>query len=400
MSLRTQGFVGARLREARVMIELSATALAEQLEISPQSLYAYESGKAVPSNETTEKLSELLKVPKTAFLNPVSYDGHETVFFRSLNSATKASRERSEVINRRFKEIVDYLESFLDFPSLDLPEFDLPDDPRKLDMDDIEGIATQLREHWGIGEKPLGNIVALVEAKAGFVHRYKLASPKLDGLSSRSKAGKWVITLNKDKETAVRSRFDIAHELGHLILHENVDRSRLNDKVFFKLIEDQAHRFAAAFLVPENAFLSEYISPDLDMLLSMKQRWRASVAMLIVRAKDLDVMPPDRVEKVWRAYAWRKWRGHEPFDGEWKTEEPALAKIGFEVLFEEHLQTPDDVLLNLPFGGKRIEEIVGLPEGFITGKKVEHVIKLKPKSRKTKKTDMQEGEVIEFPKRN
>ncbi|MGO8957896.1 MAG: ImmA/IrrE family metallo-endopeptidase [Streptosporangiaceae bacterium] len=52
-----------------------------------------------------------------------------------------------------------------------------------------------------------------------------------------------VIVLGADKNDRARSRFDGAHELGHLVVH--------GDQVWgVKEVERQAHAFAAAFLMP------------------------------------------------------------------------------------------------------------------------------------------------------
>jgi Zn-dependent peptidase ImmA (M78 family) len=48
------------------------------------------------------------------------------------------------------------------------------------------------------------------------------------------------MVLSSDKADAARSRFDATDELGHLVMHHDVEPGR-------HIVEQQAHRFAAAF---------------------------------------------------------------------------------------------------------------------------------------------------------
>jgi Zn-dependent peptidase ImmA (M78 family) len=83
--------------------------------------------------------------------------------------------------------------------------------------------------------------------------------------------------LSANKESGPRSRFDAAHELGHLVLHRDVDQSRLNKPGEWRSFENQAHRFAAAFLFPPEAFRSEVKTFTLDGFFDVKMRWKVSV---------------------------------------------------------------------------------------------------------------------------
>jgi len=103
-----------------------------------------------------------------------------------------------------------------------------------------------------------------------------------------------------------RSRFDAAHELGHLVMH--------GDQIWgLPEIEKQAHAFAAAFLVPEADIKKELPDTvDWQALFQLKQRWQVSLAALLMRAKTLGCMSPATYLTAVKAVSARGWRRVEP----------------------------------------------------------------------------------------
>src|SRR5208282_344946 len=106
---------------------------------------------------------------------------------------------------------------------------------------------------------------------------------------------------------AVRSRLDLAHELGHLFLHRGVTEAQLRHPDMFHLIEDQAFRFGAALLLPEHSFLEDLYSVSLDALLAIKLKWKVSIAMMIERLKDLSIVNHEQHKRLRINYSARQW---------------------------------------------------------------------------------------------
>ena len=104
--------------------------------------------------------------------------------------------------------------------------------------------------------------------------------------------------LAADKSIACRSRFDAAHELGHLILHQKVKRSAIANPVGHQLLEKQANRFAGAFLLPEESFATDFYSSTLDALRIVKEKWLVSIAMILYRAQELEFIPIEQAKKT------------------------------------------------------------------------------------------------------
>lgn len=173
------------------------------------------------------------------------------------------------------------------------------------------------------------------------------------------------ITLGADKAIAVRSRFDAAHELGHNILHRNIEYSALNRMADYALMERQAHRFAAAFLLPADAFASDFYSSNLDTLLNLKSKWRCSVAMMVKRAGDLNFISPEQEKGLWISLSRRGWRIKEPLDDELKIERPQLIKQAFGMLLNEKIKTREEILSQIPLCSIDIEQLAGLTKGYL-----------------------------------
>jgi Zn-dependent peptidase ImmA (M78 family) len=115
-----------------------------------------------------------------------------------------------------------------------------------------------------------------------------------------------LVVLGSDKDDRARSRFDAAHELGHLVVHGN-------EVWGTKEVETQAHRFAAAFLMPRNEIGDELPSrADWQRLFWLKRKWQVSLAALLMRAKTLGRMSDSAYLSAVKETSARGWRRREP----------------------------------------------------------------------------------------
>lgn len=366
MKLGTPGFVGGRLREAREARGLSQTALAEILGVTRAAVSQYESGSATPRFEILEQISRVLNFPPHFFSRPLPQRAEPTVFYRSMNSATKAARTKAE---RRFlwmaDDFVPYLGQFVELPPVNFPDLPLPENPQAMSDEQIEDAAATVRRYWGLGEGPISNVVWLLENNGAIVTRGYLEAADLDSFCAWVENRPYVF-LNADKQSAARSRFDVAHELAHLVLHRGVESRRLARTAEHAIYERQAHRFAGAFLLPAGSFLDAVYMPTLDAFRALKPIWRVSIAMMIMRAEHLNLIAPEQSRRLWIAYSRRGWKRGEPLDRDLPVEEPRLQRSAFELLIEEGVQTPDDILLNLGISSTDVEAIAGLQPGYVS----------------------------------
>jgi Zn-dependent peptidase ImmA (M78 family)/DNA-binding XRE family transcriptional regulator len=359
----TPGFVGERLREARQVRGLRAVELAEILDISPQAISSYEKGQKSPSPAIADALAEKLNMPPHFFTRPVSQRHDRPVFYRSMSSATKKARARADGRLGWLEELTEYMAGSVDFPPVNLPVFDVPADPLLLADEDIERMAEDARKFWKMSDGPIGNMVYLLENQGVIVARDNLGDVTLDSLSTFSDLP--YVMIGTEKGTAVRWRYDAAHELGHLLLHRNLNPKALTRAVDFRRVEKQAHRFGAAFLLPMDAFADDFFSASLDTLRAMKPHWRVSIAMMIMRARDGGLISEEHERRMFINYYRRSWRRSEPLDDKLEAEKPRLLHNAVDLILSHGAQSAAEFAAAVALAANDIESLCGLQHGFL-----------------------------------
>jgi Zn-dependent peptidase ImmA (M78 family)/DNA-binding XRE family transcriptional regulator len=269
-------FSGERLKIARQRRGLSGVALAKKADLTPVTVSKAENGHQI-DDLTVSKLAIALSYPtEFFFLDDPNLIDAETVSFRSLKKMTAAERDASLAAGSLGVSLYDWIQS-----RFDLPEPDLIDLNKERDRPELA--ARLLRQHWGLGDRPVGNVMKLLEAKGIRVLSLSENTKNVDAYSF------WLgdrpfVFLNQEK-TAERSIFDSVHELGHLVMHHHAGAQ--NDKG----AEQQADRFASAFLMPEADVKNElsYVG-SLNYILRAKKRWKVSAMALAYRLHILGLI--------------------------------------------------------------------------------------------------------------
>ncbi len=384
-------FVSGRLTEAREARGYTITGLAEATGIAKQSLSNYEHGKRALGPRVLARLAEALSLPVHFFLRPVHQCDSNPIFFRSLAATTKRSRT---VASRKLDwliEIVDHLAEFVELLPVDIPNYDLGPDPGGVSEDKIERIAAMCRQTLGLGNGPISNVVRLLENHGVIVIRETLGTSNLDAFSKWSAAGIPLVILNADKDSAVRSRMDAAHEIGHLVLH----RSVMKLGSYFKDVEQQAFRFASAFLLPADSFTKDFARPSLDTFRFLKEKWRVSITAMIMRCLDLQILGPEEARTFWVRYNERGWRRREPLDDQLPIEVPVFIQRCIDLIIDEGLQSKEDLIASLALSPTDLEQLLGLDTGYFSRSPFD---RLKP--RLTKKSAPAEPRVLPFRRKD
>lgn len=367
-------FMACRLKEARRARGLTQRALANGIGQNPRIISDWESGKKFPDLRELEKLAKITTLPENFFLRPQTCQPDHTeypMFFRSMASITKCMRERSEVRLRWTQEISHSLQRWVDLPALNIPQIDTKD-YHEISDQDIEGLANECRKAWKLGDGPISDVMLAVENAGIVVARDYMKTVKMDGVSNWSELdNRPYILVAREKETCVRSRMDVAHELGHLVLHQHMSSNVLNKKEHFKEIERQAFYFAAAFLMPSEGFISEIFSLTPEALSTLKNRWKVSIAAMMMRCRHLDIVNEDRAETFWRHYNFRGWKRSEPLDNILPPEEPRLLCRSVKLIVENGVRSKNDLLEDFSLNDADVEDLCGLSSGYMTSEMAE-----------------------------
>jgi Zn-dependent peptidase ImmA (M78 family) len=165
------------------------------------------------------------------------------------------------------------------------------------------------------------------------------------------------VILGADKGSAARSRTDIGHEIGHLLLHRNIKPALLNKKAEFDLIERQAFKFSGAFHLPAEVFSNDFYAISVDSLRALQYKWKVSLGVMIERARDVELISEEQRQRLWINVNRRGWRVKEPLDDEIEVEHPLLLRKSFDLLVSEGIQSKDTILDQLPYSPSDIEAL-------------------------------------------
>ncbi|MEQ1723268.1 MAG: XRE family transcriptional regulator [Pseudobdellovibrio sp.] len=326
LSLIAQNFVSQRLTLAREMRGLTRAELAGRIEKTPSSVSQYEDGAIKPDARTLAQLSLAIGIKPTFFSKPfliktLSFEG---CHFRSLRSTSQRDRKKIIALGTLECELVAHLETEFELPVERVSELS----KAVRTDDDIENLATEVRQKWQMGLGPILNMAKLLEAHGIIVSFIPNDCSAVDAFSVWNNSRPMVF-LTKNKKSGSRLKFDSAHELGHLIMHHDVSAGDFE-------LERQANRFASAFLLPKDAFLSECPTRfKLDSYIALKKRWGVSLAALVRRAYDLNRISEPTYRRV--NILLNQYKGMEPEEPTF--EPPRIIQTCLNDLSSEHFSS-------------------------------------------------------------
>lgn len=354
MSRTPAEFQPQRLKQARDAKWMSMSELAARTGVTRQAISQYENGSCEPATESLGRIAGELGLPRQYFFKragEISAYKETPSSFRSMARSASKSRRQAEVYFSWMASILDTYVAFIDLPPVNLPAFDACDFDYFTE-DDIEELAEKTRTAMGLGVGPISDLTLLLENHGVIVAQAPLHAD-LDGLSSWF-AGRPLVLLCSHTN-AFRRRFDLAHELGHLIMHRTLSEEDLEDRERFNQIERQAYRFAGAFLVPQVAIESEVYRVDFESLMELKKRWKMSVAAIIVRLAQVGSITDQKKRRLFQMLNQRNARRHEPLDSEYTPEAPVLFRKAYDFLVN-----------NGVWDGTELRTKTGLPDDFIS----------------------------------
>lgn len=349
-------FNGLQLRIARNFHSRTTTELGNAVGVSHSFIVQLESGAArTASASLLAALAEQLGVSTKYFFCPsLASMTEDNVFFRSRKTTLLSVRNKALAHMALFHTFVAYLDHAITLPAQNLPVVAVHEPA------DIERAAVACRDMWGLGQNgPIDNMVRALENNGVIVARFNAEADKIDAFSRYG--SRHVVVLNAESHSITRSRYDCAHECGHLVMHGKHPLGVEYDEQ----LESQANQFASALLLPRVAFTREFprgAHIDWPALFAMKKRWKVSLSALVRRAYELQLITASEYQRAYKymsAHNWRKVEPYEPSEPE-RSEmlENALGKL-------KNLTglTADDIAQKLYWSAELFTRVTGIRSG-------------------------------------
>jgi hypothetical protein len=245
--------------------------------------------------------------------------------FRSYRAGTQVAYRQAQAYVQVTQDLVRTLRDYVDFPALHLP--DISADPELAESIVPQMAAQYVRHVWGLGDGPIAHVLREVENHGVCAVFAPFEHASLDAYSVFG-GGVPLIVLNPTVGDYYRQRFDVAHELGHLVMHPDAEPGN-------KVIEAQADAFASELLAPSEV-LHDELPTRMDgagwlKLKELKERWGVSMKVLLDKAYALGRLAEEGYRAGLKSLSRNGWKLLEPgaISG---VEEPSLIPHALELL--------------------------------------------------------------------
>lgn len=313
-----------KLRLARCAAGRSLADIGDELAVTRQYAHKLEIN-AIPSSTQLKQLGDLLGVDERFFFTPRrgSVD-LEQCHFRSVRSSSQTLKKTVAAQVEMFELLVDELEKEVAFPPVSFKPYDGPTPA----ADEIERIAEKFRRDHGLGLGPISSMTKLAEKVGVLVVNLADVDERVDAFSLFNKRP--LIVRSTAKSSPGRQRFDLAHELGHLVMHQGIETG-------CRRTEDQANQFASALLMPRASFASEFPAMrgrylNWHALKELKLRWKVSFKALIYRGRALDLLTAEQAKSGFTHLSRKGFTKFEEYDDLLPLEAPMLVQRALDLL--------------------------------------------------------------------
>lgn len=313
--------IGERIKQARIANCLSLRKLSELAGVSAMAISKYERNKIMPSSGVLINLSKALNVNVDFFFRQRTVPVRLQAYRKHTRLGVKAQKSIQ-------MSIQDWVERYYAVEDL------FPDEGihsylplfKVSSLEEIEKTATDLRNLWNLGNDPIENFVQLLEdrrIKVGVITDYE----HFDACTF--KVNDTAVIITKDSLPGDRQRFNLGHELAHLILDIQGDLD----------VEKVANRFVGAFLVPKEKAYYELGNSRSEISVSelylLKHKYGLSMQAWIYRAKDLSIISDSVAARLFQYFRENGWNKKEPGE-DYQFEKPLrMEKLIYRALSED-----------------------------------------------------------------
>jgi Zn-dependent peptidase ImmA (M78 family)/DNA-binding XRE family transcriptional regulator len=274
-------FNRAMLSLARAAKGFTQSELAKAAGVTQALISKLEAGLTVdPSGETLTALASALRVPVAFLVSDERPHGLPQFHYRKRAKLGRKALDTVEAqMNVRRIHAAKLFKAYEPdadrFPAIDLENLGWT--PQKA--------AQHMRGLWMLPRGPIDNLTEAIESNGAVVVQIEFGTTLLDAMSFRIPGIPPLIFMNKDMP-GERYRFTLAHELAHLLLHNQPETD--------EDMEAQADEFASEFLMPAKEIRPYLTSPSLGSLARVKPYWKVSIKALCVQCIKLKLITPNQ----------------------------------------------------------------------------------------------------------
>ena len=306
---------------AREAMALTQGQLAKAAGTTQGRISKVESGLLLPTPEFLADVAKVLRRPVSFFYKMEDLRGIPESYHRKRMSlgATVLKRINAQV-NVRIWEVGRLLRAGEIEAKFSVPA---------LDLDDYAGspaaVARAVRSFWQMPPGPVRNLARTLENAGAILVPMQFGVREIDGIGMRPSGLAPLIFYNSGAP-GDRTRFTLAHELAHLVLHAHQPP--------YPEMENEANAFAAEFLMPERDIAPQFMHRiSRQTLAGLKPVWRVAMGALLRRAYQLKAIDYHRYTRLWQEMSRLGYRTREPAELDFPQEQPSV----FNDLIKLHL---------------------------------------------------------------
>jgi len=317
-------FYGEKLHEIREMFSYTRKDLADELQLNEQLIWEFETNQTTPNFLIINNLKKIFSVRSSFFfLDSYLENISETsdIAYRKkpgkLRNGVKSENVFLNFLVTHIKELEQIVYPIAGTIHSFTEKVEKSYNLTQLSLTDLKKIAEDARENFDVISNK--RLMYYLELSGIYIIERDLEDT-IDAYSS------WilndavpVIILNNGKNPAVRRNFDMAHELGHLLLHKYVDFDQLNADELDK-IEKEANLFASYFTLPHEELKTDFFnlnSPtDPKAYIELKRKYRMSIQAIAYRANQEGWLSKKENRLFWKRLHQLGYKLSEPLDSE------------------------------------------------------------------------------------
>lgn len=331
----------ARESEGLTQTELATRISALQgITVTQGTVSKIESGLTKASDDQIDLIARALGFPRAFFFQsaPVFGYGSSCYYHRKRQDISVSTMRRAladiNILRIQLTKLLRGAEvdTSLRFHAMDVAEYESP-----------EKIARMLRGLWRLPPGPVNNLTNTIENAGGVVFKFAFGTRKIDAISQWLPGLPPIMFVNSEIP-GDRLRYTMAHELGHLIMHQIPSSD----------IENEANRFAAEFMMPEKDMGPHLRGLSIQKLAAMKPVWKMSMVSMLKRSYDLGKISVSMYRKLNTQISKYGFKTAEPVPI--SQEEPTVLRDLINVHLKEHGYSPSELAELLLTGEARFRK--------------------------------------------